>query len=1762
MTQRSPCCGVVPMAMATALWLSSPNLAAQERFPLRGDFTGHEVVITVSGGGVPGAIIRTNLASAHDVVTLPAISAAGKATFSGSLDIGFPAQTPPAVWLKEGLFGVAFGFEGGLAASVIGRGTWQITPGTPPDAWQNTARLRSATGIDRGALAWDQDVSLRDGVRPGNSIAIDSSDQRSLGNVANLNKVASWDGERVSGFTASEFWTEIGTGGDALARVEVRVKTWYTFTTGEPLKDVVLGTLDKPGCRLTLPRGGTRSFGAQVFQNLVSEDTATLHLEVADLGALEPLYRSEAVPVGFAAPNLVQSGEHPDGQPRFEVFNPLVFVVPPVSLPEHPAVLIFEAVLTGASGRELARVLVGELNVGTSQDEVPTGVTFDPPAGQSFRRRHRASFQADLGVRLESREEAGVRLALYETGMGPTLRTVSTTRTIHPCEEGTPLQLSVSALAEPDDQGFLLRVELVEPGTGALIKVLDEAAYPVRSDLGGGGLLVIRVLEVVGEAELIQEGKESTPIPLRGGEFVRPSDRIYTGLDSHVKLLFADTSTTIIRELTDVKIATFTSSTDAVKTRIWLKAGEVNAQVNHASSVRSDFAIKMPTATCSVRGTVFTVKHVETPVPRSTVTCTEGRVELAAAYPSDRVVLVENGTVEITLDPATGASTLTGDFTPVALPSLTGYDLERFAEVDEPADVVLDADGRVVTVSATWGEVLRFAPDGTASQIASLRPDVGAWRRLALGPEGDIYLSDFLDREVWRVAADGSTQEVFLAGINEPTGLALDPAGNLYVCSHRDGTVVRRSISGAEDWGHGTGVGQGDPLVRDAQGALWIGDALSGSIRQVPAGGGPVQGVISLGRAASGLALQPEETFLVGFPGDPGQGEVAVATRDGAVRRVGRGFTAPTGFARDASGRLYLADRGDDLIYRAIPLPPGTARLVLPSKTVDFGTVQSGSSAERRLVIGNSGTGDLTVTGTTVDHDPQITVTDPPAPFVVVPGEEREVVLRFAPAGAQPHHTWLQLATSDPGQPLVAVTLLGLGVVPEIVSGPSELQPGATATFHGRYFAESPELNAASLGAWELTVISASTTELSVMVPPGMPSGPWDLRIAVAGWSSAPFGVYVVPPGGEPLLEFAPLVLRFGNVTLGESKDLDFTLMNSGQAGLVVDRLDFDQPGFSVAAPALPLRIGPGTEVAVTVRYAPELPASPFTAHATFVSNDPNETMLELTGRGVLPPAPVITSVTPDRGPSGTEVLIAGQNLGRRPEDVTVRFDDLPAAALEVQPTFIRTVVPAGVRLGQVDLRITVYIPERMAGASFQVLGGVATEPPVITSALTARATQGLPFSYGIQAAHDPSSFGATGLPPGLEVNPQNGVITGQPGRRGTFLVVLSASNALGTATATLILRVGQTADDLIAWYPLDGTGADLGGHGLHGRVVGGVTPAPDRAGIAGGACGLDGATGFIDLGPSPLLKPGAGITVAAWVYRPSWSAIPARQAVLDNTGPGQGWGLWCVSSPAVEGRAGREAEGFGSPIPAWGTASMADGWHHLALTCDGQDTTLYVNGMLASRQWGPAVRPLAYDDDNHTLVGALAGVTAGGGPGPDGGFFAGRLDDLVIYARALTGPELATVRTGVTLPSGFEAWRRARFGADAANPATGGDTGDPDGDRRPNLLEYFLGTDPLGRDTTGPDLTALRGAGPAEVDFAFTHQAAAAEVAVVIESSTDLAAWSPVATRSPGMGWVQAAPGIRVTETDAGPGTTVVVSCGPVSGEPAPLFVRYRLVR
>jgi len=92
-------------------------------------------------------------------------------------------------------------------------------------------------------------------------------------------------------------------------------------------------------------------------------------------------------------------------------------------------------------------------------------------------------------------------------------------------------------------------------------------------------------------------------------------------------------------------------------------------------------------------------------------------------------------------------------------------------------------------------------------------------------------------------------------------------------------------------------------------------------------------------------------------------------------------------------------------------------------------------------------------------------------------------------------------------------------------------------------------------------------------------------------------------------------------------------------------------------------------------------------------------------------------------------------------------------------------------------------------GNDLLALDGTGVSAPAITSATSATATVGQPFSYQIAANNLPTSFGATGLPAGLTVS-AGGLISGTPQLIGNTLVSVTATNSGGTTTATFGLNV------------------------------------------------------------------------------------------------------------------------------------------------------------------------------------------------------------------------------------------------------------------------------------------------------------------------------------------------------------------------------------
>ena len=91
---------------------------------------------------------------------------------------------------------------------------------------------------------------------------------------------------------------------------------------------------------------------------------------------------------------------------------------------------------------------------------------------------------------------------------------------------------------------------------------------------------------------------------------------------------------------------------------------------------------------------------------------------------------------------------------------------------------------------------------------------------------------------------------------------------------------------------------------------------------------------------------------------------------------------------------------------------------------------------------------------------------------------------------------------------------------------------------------------------------------------------------------------------------------------------------------------------------------------------------------------------------------------------------------------------------------------------------------------------------PVVNSAAQASGNSGTPFSFTVTATQSPTSFAASGLPPGLSINSSTGLISGTPTGVGTYNVTVTVSNSSGYSTSNLTIAIGPSSGTSYAPSP------------------------------------------------------------------------------------------------------------------------------------------------------------------------------------------------------------------------------------------------------------------------------------------------------------------------------------------------------------------------
>jgi len=319
-------------------------------------------------------------------------------------------------------------------------------------------------------------------------------------------------------------------------------------------------------------------------------------------------------------------------------------------------------------------------------------------------------------------------------------------------------------------------------------------------------------------------------------------------------------------------------------------------------------------------------------------------------------------------------------------------------------------NGIITTVAGTG--TAGYTGDGGAATSAELNDPTG----VALDSSGDLFIADS-GNNVIREVTPGGTITTFAgtgtagysgdgsaataAKLNDPTGVAVDFSGNLFIAD--SGNNVIREVSGgtistvagtgtagyAGDGGAATAALLNDPqgVAVDASDNLFIADSGNNVIREVSGGtistvaGTGTAGYAGDGGAANAAELNDPQGVAVDASGDlfiadsgnnvirqVSSGTISTVAGTGTAGYSGDGGSAsaatlndPTGVALNAQGGLVIADSGNNVVRQVTG-----ANLDVNASFSSIPTVQVQSGGILELDNGVTLTADVTNTGTLV----------------------------------------------------------------------------------------------------------------------------------------------------------------------------------------------------------------------------------------------------------------------------------------------------------------------------------------------------------------------------------------------------------------------------------------------------------------------------------------------------------------------------------------------------------------------------------------------------------------------------------------------------------------------------------------------------------------------------------------------------------------------------------------------------------------------------
>jgi hypothetical protein len=214
----------------------------------------------------------------------------------------------------------------------------------------------------------------------------------------------------------------------------------------------------------------------------------------------------------------------------------------------------------------------------------------------------------------------------------------------------------------------------------------------------------------------------------------------------------------------------------------------------------------------------------------------------------------------------------------------------------------------------------------------------------------------------------------------------------------------------------------------------------------------------------------------------------------------------------------------------------------------------------------------------------------------------------------------------------------------------------------------------------------------------------------------------------------------------------------------------------------------------------------------------------------------------------------------------------------------------------------------------------------------------------------------------------------------------------------------GSLVNGLVAYYPFCGNANDQSGNGLNG-IVNGATLTADRFGNTNSAYDFDGISNHITVLDNNVFNM-QSFTISSWVKNsPTASFIPARYILNKgcNT-PSPSFRLYYENDGTLQ----QYVSDCWVPNRVYQNGPSSNNlWTNIIYSYDGQNLKMYVDGVL----FGTTNQSGSLTNNNNPMYIGCSNATNNC---PQlSAFYAGKIDDIGIWNRALTDTEISKIYKG-----------------------------------------------------------------------------------------------------------------------------------------------------